>query len=120
MMVAAEKQNSAVGAVLGTIRSFERLSGDKRSQALLITMSRARITVNNVRSMVLPAKSALDSDLALSVASSTSTGSKFDGSSKGPRSLETVDCCCNCGPEGTPFNKANDTEAETSLSLIHI
>ena len=73
--MAAEKQNSGVGSLRVALRM--RDEGLRRAVAELISMSRARMAVKSVRSMVLPARSGRESVVA-------STEPSSGGSSKGP------------------------------------
>lgn len=108
MIVAAEKQNRGVGSLLVVLRvRDDRL---RRAVAELIMMSRARITAKSVRSIVLPARSDLESVV-------TSTEPSSGGSSKGPGAnlLSTgVDSVAATAAAlvGTLFNNLKETDAE--------
>jgi hypothetical protein len=108
MIVAAEKQNSGVGSLLVALRV--RDDGLRQAVAELNTMSMARMTAKSVRSMVLPARSGLESIV-------TSTEPSSGGSSKGPGAnlLRTgVDSVAAKAAVlvGTLFSSLNETDAE--------
>lgn len=75
--------------------------------------------------MVLPAKSIRDNDLALSVASSTSSEASSGGSSKCPALVKTgsaegfltADVSCDLASEGALFSKLKDIDAERSAAM---
>jgi hypothetical protein len=123
MMVAAEKQNNATGVALDIVLCSD-VFGDQRSQAPLMTMSRARMRANKVRSIVRPANSALESDFAWRVALSTSTALGSGGSSKGPGLMDLrwlegalgVAVGWERALEGTLLRRLNEQAAETSAA----
>jgi hypothetical protein len=82
-MLAAEKQNKAVGAALESWFSLDEDFQGRYVPELFNITSSALITANKVKSIVLPAKSPLDSDFASSVTSSTSNEFGSGGSSYG-------------------------------------
>jgi len=125
MIVAAERPNKMVVVLRETVPSFEGGFRDGRFQALLMMMSRARMTEKRVRSMVLPARSIRDSDFALSVASSISCEGVSGGSSKGPglttsrwlRGCDTPILLGGARFDGALFSNLKEADADTRAAV---
>lgn len=129
-MVAAEKQNKRVGALRVAFRNRDSGLHGARSQAVLSTMSRALTTEKRVKSIVLPARSALDRDLAWSVASSTCVEASSGGSSNGP-GLSALswcrgfgyapDACAKESAGGALFSRVKEKDAEirAAANFVH-
>ena len=123
MIVAAEKQKRTRGAEQDT--GFEYPVEGIRSQPILVRTSNARIVAKRVKSMVLPARSARDNDLALSVALVTSFKPISGGSSKGPgftRSRWVVESLSvrpadDDGKDVRPFKRTKATEEEIKAAM---